>query len=128
MNTWEFFAAVLASSGLWTVINTLLQTHIQRKSKLMQTVEEIKEKMERDSAEREKDKAIEARTRIIRFDDELYNGMKHSREYFKQILSDIDSYEKYCAENPSFKNSEAVEAIANVRKTYEECRENHKFI
>ena len=94
----------------------------------MQMVEEIKEKMERDSAEREKDKAIEARTRIIRFDDELYNGMKHSREYFKQILSDIDNYEKYCAENPSFKNSEAVEAIANVRKTYEECRENHKFI
>lgn len=76
----------------------------------------------------EKKAAIEARTNILRFDDELYNGMRHSKEYFVQELDDIDTYERYCDGHPEFKNSCAVEAIQHIRETYHKCLSDHKFI
>lgn len=75
-----------------------------------------------------KKSAVEARTNILRFDDELYNGMRHSKEYFMQELDDIDTYEKYCESHPDFKNSCAVEAIKHIRDVYQKCLTDHKFI
>jgi hypothetical protein len=72
--------------------------------------------------------AVLARTHILRFDDELINGIKHSKEYFCQQLHDIDVYEQYCESHHDFQNSYAVMAIAHIRQTYKECLEENKFI
>lgn len=73
--------------------------------------------------------ATDARYRIIRFDDEIrHRVVKHTEEHFNQILSDIDEYERYCSTHPAYKNSKAVMAIENVRRTYEKCRKENSFL
>lgn len=70
-----------------------------------------------------------ARTHILRFADELYNRqVKHSKEYFDDILDDIDDYEEYCDKHKSFKNGKTVIAVAQIRKIYAELYEDHKFL
>ena len=73
--------------------------------------------------------ATDARYRIIRFDDEIrHRVVKHTEEHFNQIMSDIDEYERYCSTHPDYKNSKAVMAIENVRRTYEKCRKENSFL
>lgn len=73
--------------------------------------------------------ATDARYRIIRFDDEIrHHVVKHTEEHFNQIMSDIDEYERYCSTHPDYKNSKAVMAIENVRRTYEKCRKENSFL
>lgn len=63
-----------------------------------------------------------ARTHILRFNDELHNNVYHSEEYFKQTILDIDTYDKYCADNPDFANGLTVMASQYIkdefRRTY----------
>ena len=54
--------------------------------------------------------------------------MKHSKDYYDQILSDIDTYEKYCEKNPDFKNNMTVFAVENIKKCYKNCLTKHKFL
>ena len=72
--------------------------------------------------------AILARTHILRFNDELYNGIKHSKEYFDQQLEDIDRYDHYCDAHPEFKNSRTVMASKNIKEIYNRLLEEHKFL
>lgn len=72
--------------------------------------------------------ATSARYRIIRFDDEIRHKSKHTEEHFNQILGDIDTYERYCDTHQNYKNSKAVMAIDNIRRTYEKCRKENSFL
>ena len=72
--------------------------------------------------------AISSRAHILRFDDELYNKVRHSQEYFLQIYDDIDFYEDFCRKNPDFENGRATDAIRHIKETYNKCREDHSFI
>ena len=71
--------------------------------------------------------AILARAHILRFNDELYNNVKHSRDYFLQTLEDIDNYEKYCEAHPDFKNSRTTMAEQNIKEVYQRLFAEHKF-
>lgn len=68
------------------------------------------------------------RSRVIRFNDELLNGMHHSKSMFDTILIDCSDYEKYCSSHPHFRNSVATEAIENIKRTYRKCEEEHDFL
>lgn len=72
--------------------------------------------------------AVLARTHILRFADEIYNGVHHSKEYFDQQLDDIDRYDKYCDDHPGFKNSRTVMAAKNIKETYDRLVKEHKFL
>ena len=76
----------------------------------------------------EKGKAETARYRIIRFNDEIRHDVRHTEEHFTQIIEDIDTYENFCAEHPKFHNGKAVRSIANIRKSYDKCCEEHSFL
>jgi hypothetical protein len=78
--------------------------------------------------ELEENKADTARYRILRFDDEIRHGSKHSEEHFNQVLSDIDQYEKYCTKHKDYPNNKATSAIAKIKKTYEKCKDENSFI
>ena len=69
-----------------------------------------------------------ARRRILRADDELRIGIKHSKDFFEDILRDIDSYEAYCDAHPHFKNRVAESAIKNVADTYDHCKAANDFL
>lgn len=87
-------------------------------------VEEVRELRE----EFDVNLANQARTRILRFNDELLGEKRHSKEMFDSVLEDIDAYEKYCNAHPEYKNSKAVLAIANVKRCYEKCEIDRDFL
>lgn len=72
--------------------------------------------------------AVTARIRILRFNDELLSDVPHSKDYFDQILSDIDTYEKYCEKHKDFKNNMTVFAVENIKKCYQNCMTKHNFL
>lgn len=90
------------------------------------------EKIEKDVAEVRREvvenTAVSSRYRILRFNDELLHGVKHTKEHFDQILLDIDVYEKFCEAHPDFKNNLAVMAIRHVKETYQKCGNENSFL
>lgn len=72
--------------------------------------------------------AVNCRTRIMRFGDEILHGTKHSKEHFDQILLDITSYEKYCEQHPNFENNIAVVTVQHIKRVYQNCLEENSFI
>ena len=76
----------------------------------------------------DQNEAKNARYRVLRFDDEIRHGKRHTEEHFNQILDDIDMYDDYCREHPKYPNSKAVMAIANIKKVYEKCKNEDSFL
>lgn len=72
--------------------------------------------------------AVNIRTRILRFGDELRPGMpKHTREHFNQIMEDITEYEKYCAEHPDFPNKKTENTVALINEVYHKALTDNDF-
>ena len=83
------------------------------------------DKLEEQSKE---DKALLARTHILRFAEEVYQNDRHSKEYFDDILSDIDAYERYCEEHPGFRNNKTAMSAERIRGIYAHLMETHGFL
>lgn len=74
------------------------------------------------------DRAINARVRILQFNDEMLSERMHSKESFDQALDDITYYENYCKEHPEFKNNRTKMTIENIERCYKKCLEDHDFL
>lgn len=110
---------VIASNGLWGMVQFLISRKDKTGEKLdniIKVVADVNEKVDANSA-------TLARTHILRFDDELINSIKHSREYFQQTLNDIDTYERYCSTHPNYKNNTCDLAITHIKKVYADLQE-----
>ncbi len=68
------------------------------------------------------------RARILQFNTELLKDRKHTEEEFNEMLYNIDSYERYCEENPDYRNNRAVHAIMNIKRVYDDLLETHDFL
>lgn len=90
-------------------------------TKLAQDQELIKEDVSESAA-------TSSRYRILRFDDELLHDIQHSQEHFKQILVDIDTYERFCLRHPDFPNGLAVSATKHIISVYEKCVADNNFL
>lgn len=120
----------LGSSGLWSY----LQHRMDKKSKIAETLSGIKsqlddlnKKIDDVNGKIDESDAKQARINILRFDDELSADMKHSRDYFRQILEDIHVYEAYCADHKEFKNGYTKIAADHIRETYDQLWHEHKI-
>lgn len=82
---------------------------------------------EHERLEGQKD-ARNSRQRILRFNDEVLQGVKHSKEHFDDVLSDIDTYEDYCEAHPDYPNNRAVMAIENIKKIYQKRLTERDFL
>lgn len=76
----------------------------------------------------EESDAINCRVRILTFADEIRRGVKHSKETFDQVLSDIDTYERYCAKHEDFMNNKTVAAKSKILDVYSECIDANDFL
>lgn len=76
----------------------------------------------------ERDQAIVARVRILRFGDEIMHDIRHSKESFEQVLSDIDDYERYCLAHPEFRNNQTVETTKLIKEKFKKRLEKNDFI
>jgi hypothetical protein len=108
--------AIVTASAIWDFVKFLINRRDGEKTEL----KGIKSAIETLSDKVDRNQAILARTHILRFDDELINGIDHSKEYFSQQLQDIDTYEAYCKLHPDFKNNYAVIASEHIKKVYAE--------
>ena len=125
---------VLVSGGLFSFIQFFITFGFSRKDKSKE-IEKRLDAMQEDQQEGFKklntkvdhNAAVLARTHILRFNDEILNGMKHSREYWRQQLDDCDTYEEFCKENPDFKNSYTEIADKNIKTTFEKLMNEGKL-
>ena len=116
---------VLVSGGLFSFIQFFITFGFSRKDKtkelekqLVEIKEDQHEGFRKLNTKVDYNAAVLARTHILRFNDEILNGMKHSREYWRQQLDDCDTYEEFCKENPDFKNSYTEIADENIKNTF----------
>lgn len=72
--------------------------------------------------------ATTCRYRILRFNDEVLHGQKHTKEHFDQILDDITRYEQFCEGHPEYENNKAVLAIENIKRVYQKCSDENTFL
>ena len=72
--------------------------------------------------------AKSARTRVLRFGDEVIHGEKHSKEHFDDILLDIHEYEVYCKEHPEFENDRMQFTAMHIKETYAKCMKENSFL
>ena len=114
----------LTGSGVMTVILAILQRRWQQNDKLEEIRRDLKSHCKADDERYIK----QCRTRILRFNDELIRGIRHTKEHFDDVLDDITEYTRYCEANKDYKNEKAVQAIANVRRTYQKCEEDNDFL
>lgn len=125
---------ILVSGGLFSFIQFFISFGFSRKDQTKEIKAELKElKEEQQEGFKELNNKVDynaavlARTHILRFNDEILNGMKHSREYWRQQLDDCDTYEDFCKMNPDFKNSYTEIADKNIKTTFEKLMNEGKL-
>lgn len=83
---------------------------------------------EQQDATRNRDKALDARRRILRFADEVRRKDKHSEEHFNNVFEDIKYYNAYCADHKDFANDKARISIKIIEDTYVRCTHENSFL
>ena len=81
-------------------------------------IDEVNKNVDALSDKVDENQAILARTHILRFADDLKNGISHSEEYFEQQLDDIKTYNMYCDTHKDFKNERTVLSSEYIKKRY----------
>ena len=139
------FASLLQTAGvmagiiggffgiLTLIINRIWAKRDEKKGKLKQILDslsDVKQELQDHIAADDERYAVQCRTRILRFADELINEPKHlhTQGNFEQCLQDITVYDQYCAEHPKFKNELTLRSAEIIRKVYDECAREHKFL
>lgn len=123
-------ASVLLGGGILGFIQFLISRHDKkndRMNEVLDAIGDLKTEVSEIKADAQEQKAITARTHILRFADELYNNVNHGREYFEQTLDDIETYEKYCDTHRDFKNGRTKRAVPYIKETYNRLIEEHKL-
>lgn len=95
---------------------------------LMEKVDNLEKKVEKMDEEEQLQRAKDARTRVLRFGDEVFHNVRHTKEHFDDVLRDITYYEKYCAEHPEFENDQMHITAEHIKETYHKCLKEHSFL
>lgn len=95
---------------------------------LMEKVDSLEKKVEKIDQDDQLQRAKDARTRVLRFGDELLHDVRHTKEHFDDVLRDITYYEKYCDEHPKFENDQMHITAEHIKETYHKCLKEHSFL
>ena len=106
----KIILAIVGSSAFFSFLQYII-TRWDNKKGMEKQVRQLFE-------QRNEDRAVLARTHILRFADELRNGFAHSEDYFRQQLLDCDTYEHYCNEHPDFANGLTKMSTDYIREEY----------
>lgn len=131
LNPWSFIAKQLGKALMGESCR-MMTGHMdkidEQLKKMNGELQTLKDKVDEAEDKADMDRAIIARVRILRFNDEILRPMRHSKESFDQALEDIDSYEHYCHEHPEFRNNKTVLSIKNIKKVYEKQLKTNDFL
>lgn len=125
----------LLAAGVLSAAVSLLTTLLQRKwskedkkDAVIIRLKSIEDKLDKHISENERENIDNKRMRILRFNDEIRQGARHSEEHFAECLSDIDDYEDYCRSHPEYPNNKAVAAIKHIKDVYDHCMRENLFL
>lgn len=126
----EIILAVLASGAVFSFVQFLITFGFSRKDKsneIEKKLDNLNDKIDKVAESVDENAAILARTHILRFSDEIKNGMVHSSEYWRQQLDDCDTYQRFCDSHPNFKNSYTEHADKHIKDTYDQLKREGKI-
>lgn len=126
LNVWGIIGNEL-KKGMLKEIDGKIDAISTKVNALSAQVEAVNQHVVAVEEKEEENEAVNCRTRILRFGDEIAHEMEHSKEHFDQILSDIDEYEKYCHAHPNFKNNRTKETNQVILGAYRKRFEKHDF-
>ena len=100
---------------------------IQAQKETSDRIDALDEKIVNTDKKLDKNVAISARVRILRFGDELQEEKKPSKGRFDQALADINEYEEYCVKHSDFKNGITEPTSGFIKEQYQERLRKHDF-
>ena len=132
---------VVLGGGILAFIQFLITRHDSKHDKLTgvkESINALSEKVDErfDTLDRKIDMvnakgderfAVSSRVRILRFEDELQEKRKHSKDSWDQAMADIDYYEAYCQAHPKFKNNQTAATVEHIKHGYGERLEKHDW-
>ena len=93
----------------------------------LERVDSIQQSLNEHLQAHEKTNAETNRQRILRFADELYNGKRHSKDAFDDIMDIMRDYDSYCEKHQDFKNGRTAAAADIINSTYKQVFQKHDF-
>lgn len=133
--TWVIGTAVILAGmikippiqlNFWSWLGRLIGRAIN--GEVLERVYDLSKEIDNLKKDAELERVRDSRQRILRFNDEILFGTRHSKEHFDEILEDITLYEQYCREHKEYENNKAVLAIVTIRDVYQECMKDHDFL
>lgn len=127
----EIFLGVCGGGALLAFFQFLITRHDKKHDgmkEIEQAIKDLKNDIKKLDEKGDRREAENRRVRILRFEDELQDNRKHSKESFYQVLDDISAYNDYCNDHPEFPNERTVATIAHIRAVYQERLEKHDFL
>jgi septal ring factor EnvC (AmiA/AmiB activator) len=141
MDIFTTLIGVLLGGGVLAFIQFLIQRNDSKHDKMEEVNKSIRalsekakerfdvldRKIDTVNAKGDERFAVSSRVRILRFEDELQEKRKHSKDSWDQVMSDIDYYENYCQAHPKFKNNQTVATVEHIKNGYMERLEKHDW-
>lgn len=127
INPWSKLFGALGRALNKDMLNEIngLKTEI---TDLKKEIQKIDERVDKIDARIDENNAIQCRSRILRFGDEVSHGQNHSRDHFKQIFCDITTYNSYCHSHPEFQNDMTKITSKRIEDDYMERDRNDDFL
>lgn len=110
----------------WSWIGRMIGRAIN--GEVLDKVDELSKDVKKNKEDDDEQWASLSRTHILRFGDEILHGVAHSKEHFDQVMRDITKYEDYCKSHPNYLNGVAHATIQQIKKTYQKCLDENKFL
>lgn len=120
INPWSFLAKKIGKA-----MNSDVLARIDKLDTKVNQLDSYVKQLEQAQLECE---AKRARTRILRFGDEVRLDVKHSKDSFDEVLADITFYDTYCSTHPDFKNNRTKSTEKVIVDVYEDCLRNDSFL
>ena len=130
--TWLAKLAAKLAGAVGRAFNHSLMTKMteveQKVDGLEQKIDAVEQKVDAVQGDAQVQAAINARSRILRFGDEVLHDRKHTKDHFDSVLRDARMYERYCAAHPEFENGVTEPTIQRIKDVYAGRLEKNDFL
>lgn len=102
-----------------------------KNSEIIKKIDTVEQKQIKMEEKFDYERAAQARTRILIFNNEIMAGQNHTKDYFDDIIENsIDVYEAYynSPDHKNLKNGVARAAIRNIHRVYDDLIRTNGFL